>query len=434
MNKKVAYYSLGCKVNLYESESLINEFIKRGFVQGKFSDICDVYLINTCSVTHTGDSKSRKIIREAIARNKNAIIAVMGCYAQLKPEDIKEIEGVDIIVGTYNRTKIVDQVMDKLNKKESIPDLSLFSDILKEKCYEEMKIDSYNDRTRGFVKIQDGCDNYCSYCTVPYARGHIRSRKIEDCVDEVSRLSQNGMKEIVLSGINTGAYGKDLGITLADLLKELVKIEGLGRIRISSIEATEITIDLLDVIKGNAKHFCMHFHVPLQGGANSTLANMKRKYTREQYKAKIDLIRSYFPYVNITTDILAGFSRETEDDFDDSYSFIESMNFGEMHVFPYSRRERTLAYNYDMVVDPITKKARVNKLLSLNERQALKYRKQFLGKTVEVIVEKNVNGTCFGHSSNYLEVEFKSKCKENEKVKVKIIKVSYPKCIGEEVL
>ena len=281
MNRSIAYYSLGCKVNLYESESLINKFIGNGFVLKEFSDVCDVYLINTCTVTHTGDSKSRKIIREAVRRNKDAVIAVMGCYAELKPEDIASIDGVDIIVGTHNRNKIYDLVMKYLNNKPKKADLSYKVDVLKIKDYEEMKLNRYNDKTRGFVKIQDGCDNYCSYCTVPYSRGHIRSRKIEDCVDEITTLTKAGMKEIILSGINTGAYGKDLGLTLADLLKELVKIEGLGRIRISSIEESEITKELLDVIIDNKEHFCDHFHIPLQAACNNTLKRMKRKYDVE---------------------------------------------------------------------------------------------------------------------------------------------------------
>lgn len=433
MNKTIAYYSLGCKVNLYESEALINKFLDNGFELKKFTDVCDVYLINTCTVTHTGDSKSRKIIREAIKRNKDAVIAVMGCYVELKAEEIAEIEGVDIIVGTYNRNKIYDLVMKYLNNKPTKPDLDYKVDVLKIKEYEEMKLNKYNDKTRGFVKIQDGCDNYCAYCTVPYSRGHIRSRKIEDCVSEITTLTKAGMKEIVLSGINTGAYGKDLGITLTDLLKELVKIDNLGRIRISSIEESEITEELVKFIKANENHFCNHFHIPLQAACDNTLKRMKRKYDTKTYKSKIDLIRSYFEDVNITVDILAGFSGETEEDFEEGLKFIESMNFGEMHVFPYSRRERTIAYNFDNIIDPITKKKRVNDLLALNIKKALEYRSKFLHKVVEVLVEKNNKGICFGHSSNYLEVEFNGNYKENDLVKVEIIEVGYPKCIGRSI-
>lgn len=281
------------------------------------------------------------------------------------------------------------------------------------------------------MKVQEGCDNYCSYCTVPFARGHIRSRKIENCVDEITKLTNLGMKEIILSGINTGAYGKDFGKTLSDLLKEIFKIPNLGRIRISSIEETEITKELLDVIKENEEHFCMHFHIPLQGGCNNTLKRMNRKYLVEEYREKIDLIRSYFSDMNITTDILAGFSGESEEDFNNSYDFIKSMNYGEMHVFPYSRRPLTKAYEFGGIVNEVVKRNRVNILLDLNKEQALKYRNQFLNKELEVLVEKNVNGICFGHTSNYLEVEFKdNNAKENDLVLVEITEVNYPKCIG----
>ena len=431
---KVAYYSLGCKVNLYESQTVINQFLDAGFELVNFNDFSDVYIINTCSITHVSDAKSRKIIREAVKRNKNAIIAVMGCYSQLKPEDIKAIDGVDVMVGTTNRSKLFELVMSKLNNKTSETDDSFYTEVLKEKEYEELKLDRYNNKTRGFVKVQEGCDNYCSYCTVPFARGHIRSRKIENCVEEITKLTNLGMKEIILSGINTGAYGKDFNKTLSDLLKEIFKIPSLGRIRISSIEETEITKELLDVIKENEEHFCMHFHIPLQGGCNNTLKRMNRKYNVSEYKEKIDLIRSYFEDVNITTDILAGFSGETEEDFNDSLKFIESLNYGEMHVFPYSRRPLTKAYNFIDVVDEITKRKRVNDLLELNNKQALKYREKFLGKTIDVLVEKNVKGICFGHTSNYLEVEFKdNNAKENDLIKVEITEVNYPKCIGRRI-
>lgn len=431
---KVAYYSLGCKVNLYESQSVINQFLDAGFELVNFNDVSDVYIINTCSITHVSDAKSRKIIREAIKRNSNAIIAVMGCYSQLRPQDIKDINGVDVVVGTTNRSKLFEIVMSKINNKNNVLDDSFYTDVLKAKEYEELKLNKYNNKTRGFVKVQEGCDNYCSYCTVPYARGHIRSRKIENCVDEITRLTNLGMKEIILSGINTGAYGKDFGKTLSDLLKEIFKIPNLGRIRISSIEESEITKDLLDVIKENEEHFCMHFHIPLQGACNNTLKRMNRKYNTEEYKKKIDLIRSYFKDVNITTDILAGFSGETEEDFNDSLKFIASIKYGEMHVFPYSRRPLTKAYDFKDVVDEITKRKRVNELLSLNNMLALEYRNQFKNKIVEVLVEKNVNSKCFGHSSNYLEVEFiDDTAKENDIILVEIIEINYPICKGRRI-
>ena len=431
-NMKISYYSLGCKVNLYESEAIINEFIDKGYTLGKFNEPCDVYLINTCSVTEVSDAKSRKIIRQAIKQNSEAIVVVMGCYAQLKPEDIKKIEGVDVLIGTSNRDKVYDLVNEAINNKKQISCVDNILDVTK---YEELKINHFNDKTRGFIKIQDGCDNYCSYCTIPYARGHVRSRNKDDVINELQLLTDSGVKEIVLSGINTGHYGKDLSeYDFSDLLDEICnKVNNLGRLRISSIEMTEITSKLLNVIKKHQKHFCDHFHIPLQGGCDNTLKRMHRKYNTNEYLDKINLIRSYFEDVNITTDVMTGFSGETIEDFNDSLSFIEKVSYGEMHVFPYSRRERTVAYHYDNIVDPIEKKRRVGLLLELNNKKAMEYRNKFLNKELVVLVEREKNGYYYGHTSNYLEVMFKknNKVLVNEYCNVLITEIDYPICRGE---
>lgn len=433
-NMIISYYSLGCKVNLYESEAIINKFIDNGFTLGKFNEKCDVYLINTCSVTEVSDAKSRKIIRQAIKQNENAVVAVMGCYAQLKPEDIKKIEGVDVLIGTSNRDKIYDLIMEAINNKTTI---TCVDEILNVTKYEELKIDRFNDKTRGFIKIEDGCDNYCSYCTIPYARGHVRSRLKDDVIFEIQALTNSGIKEIVLAGINTGHYGKDLSdYDFSDLLDEIcTKVNNLGKLRISSIEMTEITEKLLNTMKKHETHFCNQIHIPLQGGCNNTLKRMHRKYNTQEYYEKMELIRSYFPDINITTDVMTGFSGETLEDFNDSLKFIESVGYGEMHVFPYSRRERTVAYHYDNIVDPIEKKRRVSLLLELNKKQAIKYRNLFINKELEVLIEKEKNGYYYGHTSNYLEVMFKNKdinnTKVNEYCKVLITNVDYPICKGE---
>lgn len=429
---KISYYSLGCKVNLYESEAIINQFIDKGFTLSKFDDVCDVYLINTCSITEVSDAKSRKIIRQAIKANPDGVVAVMGCYAQLKPEDIKKIDGVDVLIGTNNRDKMFDLIMEALNKKQSI---SCIDDILETKTYEELKINRFNDKTRGFVKIEDGCDNYCSYCTIPYARGHVRSRKKEEVISEINILSNAGIKEIVLAGINTGHYGHDLAdYDFADLLTDIcLQVKNLGKLRISSIEMTEITYKLLEVMKKYNNHFCNQIHVPLQGGCDNTLKRMHRKYNTMEYKAKIDLIRSYFPDINITTDVIAGFSGETDEDFNNSLVFIDSINFGEMHVFPYSRRPRTVAYNYPNQVNPEVKKERVKKLLELNTKKALEYRNNYLNKEVIVLVERKKNGLLFGHTSNYLEVAFSGNAKDNEYANVLLTEIEYPVCKGVEI-
>jgi len=429
---KISYYSLGCKVNLYESEAIINEFIDKGYTLGKFNEPCDVYLINTCSVTEVSDAKSRKIIRQAIKQNSEAVVVVMGCYAQLKPEDIKKIEGVDVLIGSSNRDKVYDLVNEAINNKKQISCVDNILDVTK---YEELKINHFNDKTRGFIKIQDGCDNYCSYCTIPYARGHVRSRNKDDVINELQLLTDSGVKEIVLSGINTGHYGKDLSeYDFSDLLDEICnKVNNLGRLRISSIEMTEITSKLLNVIKKHQKHFCDHFHIPLQGGCDNTLKRMHRKYNTNEYLDKINLIRSYFEDVNITTDVMTGFSGETIEDFNDSLSFIEKVSYGEMHVFPYSRRERTVAYHYDNIVDPIKKKRRVGLLLELNNKKAMEYRNKFLNKELVVLVEREKNGYYYGHTSNYLEVMFKknNKVLVNEYCNVLITEIDYPICRGE---
>lgn len=436
INKSIGYYSLGCKVNLYECESIINEFEDNGFIKKDFDDICDVYLINTCSVTLTGDSKSRKIIREAIKRNDKALIIVMGCYAQLIPEDIlnifNEYNVNAIVTGTTNRDVLCKKALEFINGDLSGV-INLHNEVLEEKDYEDLKVERYNDKTRGFVKIQDGCDNYCAYCTIPYARGHNRSRDSKSIIDEITVLTNSGMKEIVLTGINTGAYGLDKGSSLTKLLSEIVRIPNLGRIRISSIEQTEVTKELLEFIYNNKEHFCMHFHMPLQGGCDNTLKRMNRKYDIKGYMDKINLIRSYFPDINITTDCLTGFAGETREDFEDSLKFIDSVGFGEMHVFPYSRRPRTIAYNFPNQVNDLEKKMRVKELLELNNKKALEYRNKFLGKKVEVVVEKynEKTGECYGHSSNYMEIKFKGKYNSNDLVSVLITKVGYPTSYGE---
>lgn len=430
---KISYYSLGCKVNLYESEAIVNKFLDNGFTLGSFNEKCDVYIINTCSITEVSDAKSRKIIRQAIKQNENAVVAVMGCYAQLKPQDIQKIDGVDVLIGTSNRDKMYDLIIEALNNKNHIEHVD---NILNVKDYEELKINRFNDKTRGFIKIEDGCDNYCSYCTIPYARGHVRSRNKDDVINEIQELTNSGIKEIVLSGINTGHYGKDLSdYDFSDLLEEIcLKVNNLGKLRISSIEMTEITTKLLDIIKKYQNHFCYHLHIPLQGGCDNTLKRMHRKYNISEYIEKINLIRTYFPNINITTDVIAGFSGETNQDFSDTLKFIESINFGEMHIFPYSRRPLTVAYKFDNIVNPIEKKRRVNLLLELNNKQALKYRNIFKNEVVDVLVEKEKDGVLYGHTSNYLEVCFKKtdKCKSiNEYCKVKIVNIGYPICKGE---
>ena len=433
---KISFCSLGCKVNQYEVTAIINQFLDEGWDLVSFDKIkdekVDVIIINTCSVTDTSDGKSRKMIHRAAKYAPGAILAVMGCYSQLNPAKVASILGVDIVIGTSNRDKLHDMIIDKLNNKDSAV-INNTSDIMKEKCYEELKVNHTNDKTRAFVKIQDGCNNFCSYCTIPYARGLVRSRKKEDVIEEIKILTNNGVKEIVLTGIDTGSYGKDFeGYSLANLLEDIcVSVDGLGRLRISSIENSEISIDLLNVMKKYQEHFCMHLHIPLQGSSDKVLARMNRKYTISKYLEKIDLIYSMFPDINITTDILTGFCSEDDEDFLNGLEVIKKSRFGEMHVFPYSRRPKTVAYKYEDQVDEATKHQRVLKILELNEKIALDYRKKFIGKDLDVICEVKKDGWWHGHSSNYIEIKFKGDFKSNDLVKVKLIEAKYPESIGE---
>ena len=434
MPRSIGFMSLGCKVNLYESVSVVNAFIEKGFIEKSFDDICDVYLINTCTVTQTSDSKSKKMIRQAIKRNPDAIICVMGCYAQLNNEEVKNIEGINVLCGTSNRHLIVPTVLKMIETSDKgfVDLMQKYEEICE---YENLSIDHYDHKTRGFVKIQDGCENFCSYCAIPYSRGRFRSRDKDSIIKEIKTLSDNGMKEIVLTGINTGAYGKDLDdLSFPMLLEEIVKsVDNLGRIRISSIEATEVTPELLDVMKKYQNHFCMHLHIPIQGGSDEIVKAMHRKYDLTYYKEKIKLVRSYFPLINITADVMVGFNGETNELFEIAKKTIDEMNYGEIHVFPYSMRPNTVAYieskkkNFSDRIDNATKKYRVNELLALNERKALDYRNLFLGKKVEVLIETIDKGYGVGHSSNYLEVKVRSDdLHQNDLVSVEITKVGYP--------
>lgn len=428
---RVSYYSLGCKVNLYETEAVINQFIDNGFKLLDFNEICDVYIINTCTVTANSDQKSRQMIRKAIKTNPEAIIAVMGCFAEMNSEDVLKIEGVDILIGTSRRHLLFSYVMDFFEKKNKIVHID---NLQSSQEYEELKVNRFENKTRGFVKIQDGCDNFCSYCRIPYARGRSRSRKKDDVIDEINTLFKTGIKEIVLTGINTGNYGKDLkNYSFSQLLEDIVtNVSNLGRIRISSIEVTEITDDLINTLKKHQTYFCNHFHIPLQSGSNDTLKRMNRKYQTSYYFEKIKKLKEVFPNCNITTDIMVGFNGETHDDFLEEVEFLKKVQFGEMHVFPYSKRPSTKAYLMEDEISTSIKDIRKKELVSLNEVMALNYREKFLNEIVEVIVEKNVNGIAFGHSRNYLQIEFISKTvRENDLVKVKLKQIGYPISKGE---
>ena len=335
---KVGFYTLGCKVNSYETEFLINEFKKKGYEIVDFNDHADIYIINTCSVTNTADQKSRKIIREA-CKNKGAIVVVMGCYSQVKSDVIKEIEGVSIIIGNKDKNKVVEYVENYIKDKDEFINIQKIENA----TFDDMFIEKFENHTRAFVKIQDGCNNYCSYCIIPYTRGNVRSKEKNFVIDEVKALASNGYKEIVLTGIHTGHYGQDLKeYDFSDLLLELEKIDGIERIRISSIEIVELSDKFLEVLK-SSKKIVDHIHIPLQSGCDKILKLMNRRYDMKYYIDKINKIKKIRPNIAITTDVIVGFPNETDEDFKETVNNIKKIGFTELHVFPYSKREGTKA-------------------------------------------------------------------------------------------
>ncbi|TCS83740.1 tRNA (N(6)-L-threonylcarbamoyladenosine(37)-C(2))-methylthiotransferase MtaB [Tepidibacillus fermentans] len=429
----IAFHTLGCKVNQYETEAIYQLFRKHGYERVDFDKKADVYVINTCTVTNTGDKKSRQVIRRAIKRNPDAVIVVTGCYAQIAPGDVLDIPGVDIVVGNQGREKIVEYVEEYRRKREPI---NAVYNIMKTKEFEELDVPSFSDRTRASLKIQEGCNNFCTFCIIPWARGLLRSRKPENVLKQARQLVAAGYKEIVLTGIHTGGYGEDLeDYSLAKLLKELDQVEGLKRIRISSIEASQITDEILEVLK-NSTSIVRHLHIPLQAGDDEVLQRMKRNYTTEEYRNKIMEIRKVLPDVAITTDVIVGFPGETEEQFLNGYRFMEELEFAEMHVFPYSKRSGTPAAKMPDQVPEEVKHERVQKLIELSNWLKMKYANKFLRQILEVIPETPYkedpnSGLYTGYSDNYLHVAFKGTQDIVGKIcKVRIDRVGLEYCHG----
>ena len=427
---KVAIYTLGCKVNLYESEVIMNSFKKSGYEIVDFEDNADIVIINTCTVTNTSDKKSRNIIRQAVKKHEKAVIVVMGCYSQVRSADIKEIDGVDIIIGNTKKSKVVSLVEEYLKNKKSITEI----DDIMHTDFEPMELDTFETRTRAFVKIQDGCNNFCSYCIIPYSRGNIRSKEKDDVVSEIKCLVKNGYKEVVLTGIHTGHYGKDkYDYDFSDLLSELCKIDNLKRIRISSIGITELDSKFIDVLKNN-KVIVNHMHIPLQSGCDKTLKEMNRKYDTKYYLDKINLIRSIRPNISITTDLIVGFPNETEEDFNNTLSFLRKVKFSKIHVFPYSRRKGTKADLMDNQIDEQTKHKRVKEVLKLSEELEIEYMNKFINTDVLVLIEKFENGIISGHTENYIPVKANGVESDiNELLMIHIDKMEYPYLIGNKL-
>jgi len=420
-------YTLGCKVNAYESEFMTHLFTSKGYKLVDYEAGADIYVINTCTVTNSADNKSKKMIRHTRKNNPNAIIIVCGCYTQYKKGEIEVIDDVDIIIGNKDKSKIVAYLEAYLKDKSKIK--TIYD--LKKQEFEDMEIKEFNSKTRAFVKIQDGCNNFCSYCIIPYVRGNIRSKKLETVVEEITNLVNNGHKEVVLTGIHTGHYGSDINSNLTELLKSISKIDGLERIRISSIEITELDDNFLNELENN-KLIVDHMHIPLQSGCDKTLKEMNRKYDTKYFEDKINRIRSIRPDMSITTDVIVGFPNETDEDFDNTVEFINKIKFAKLHVFPYSKRNGTKAAIMENQVDKVVKKQRAHILLNLSKYLEHEYYSKFEGRTMNVLFETNKNGKYQGHTENYLEVEVSSdKDIRNEIISVSIEKVIDNKCEGK---
>ena len=419
---KAAIHTLGCKVNIYESEYIINILKENGYQIVDFDSKADIYIINTCTVTNTSDKKSEKMIKRARKQNKDAIIIAMGCHAQIKGDNID----ADIIIGNKDKSKIISLIEEYQENKNKIKRIYNLDNV----SFEDMYISSFNSHTRAFVKIQDGCDAFCSYCIIPYARGPIRSKDPKTVIKEITSLVENGYKEIILTGIHTGKYGKDINYTFEQLLKDIIKIKNLYRIRISSIEINELTDPILNLIKDN-QVIAKHLHIPLQSGSDKILKLMDRKYDLKFYKDRIEKIRKMIKDVSITTDLIVGFPNEDEKDMEDTLKFLKEIKFTKIHTFPYSKREGTKAASMENQIDETIKRKRVKRVLELSDQLEQDFYQSKLNETEEVIIEQTKDGKSYGYTSNYIKVEIDSPLKPNEVISVKINKVNNKKVTGK---
>lgn len=426
----VAFHTLGCKVNHYETEAIWQLFKQEGYDRVDFESSSDVYIINTCTVTNTGDKKSRQVIRRAVRKNPDAVICVTGCYAQTSPAEIMAIPGVDIVVGTQDRVKMLEYIEQYKQERQPINGVR---NIMKNRVYEELDVPAFTDRTRASLKIQEGCNNFCTFCIIPWARGLMRSRDPKEVIRQAQQLVDAGYKEIVLTGIHTGGYGEDMkDYNLAMLLKDLeAKVKGLKRLRISSIEASQITDEVIEVIK-QSNIIVRHLHIPLQSGSNSVLKRMRRKYTMEFFAERLDRLKEALPGLAVTSDVIVGFPGETEVEFMETYNFIKKHKFSELHVFPYSKRTGTPAARMEDQIDEEIKNERVHRLITLSDQLAKEYASNFENVVLEVIPEDRYkndpeSGLYEGYSDNYLKVVFPGNDEMIGKiVKVKITKSGYP--------
>jgi threonylcarbamoyladenosine tRNA methylthiotransferase MtaB len=431
---KVAFSTLGCRVNQYESEAMAEKFIREGYEVVEFDSFADVYVINTCTVTNMGDKKSRQIIGRARRENEAAVIAVVGCYSQIAPTEVGNIEGVDVVLGTRNKGEVVYWVNKAIDEgKQQIQ----VSQVLKNNVFEDLNIEEYQDKTRAFLKIQDGCNRFCSYCLIPYARGAVCSKDPEKIKEEVKKLSEHGFKEIILSGIHTASYGVDLEqkVTLVDILEVIEAIDGIERVRIGSIDPTFFTEEVVERIS-KLKKLCHHFHLSLQSGCDETLKRMNRKYTAKDYKDIVEILRSHFQDVSITTDVIVGFPGETEEEFEATYNFLKDIKLTKTHIFKFSPRKGTRAASMEKQLDGNIKEERSKLLIRLNEENEKQFIEKLNGTTQKVLFEQAVQtmeGYYEGYTENYVRVVAKFDCDSviGKIMPTKIIESNTDYAVGE---
>ena len=426
MKKKVALHNLGCKVNAYEVEAMQQLLEKAGYEIVPFTEGADVYLINTCTVTNIADRKSRQMLHKAKKMNPDAIVVAAGCYAQADTEKLKEDNAVDLILGNNQKTQIV-EVLEEYEKEHSKQVQVIEINHTKE--YEELSIEQTAEHVRAYIKVQDGCNQFCTYCIIPFARGRVRSRKIADVLKEVETLASKGYKEVVLTGIHLSSYGVDFPKeereSLLSLIQAVSKVAGIQRIRLGSLEPRIITEEFLEGIVATGK-VCPHFHLSLQSGCNKTLKNMNRRYSAQEYAEKCELIRKYYPAPALTTDVIVGFPMETEEDFEESYEFVKNIHFYETHIFKYSRRHGTKAAAMDGQLTEAVKAQRSEKLLALHDIRAKEYEEEMIGKTIELLLEEEIeeDGKSWyvGHSREYVRavIEKTDEHQVNDLVEAKV--------------
>lgn len=421
MSKKVAFHTLGCKVNTYETDAMEQMLLSHGYEIVSFENQADIYIINTCSVTNMADRKSRQMLHKAKKKNPNAVVVAAGCYVQAAPKEVLADAGVDLVIGNNRKQDLVQILEDyfKEHREEAVIDIN------KEQEYEELELDFVSDHTRAYIKVQDGCNQFCSYCIIPYTRGRVRSRAKQDVISEIKRIAKNGTKEVVLTGIHLSSYGKDLknGTDLLDLIKAVHEVDGIQRIRLGSLEPRIITLEFAQELRRLDK-FCPHFHLSLQSGCEATLKRMNRHYTPEEYYEKCELLREVFEHPAITTDVIAGFPGETEEEFEETYKFLEKVNFYEMHVFKYSKRKGTRAAEMENQVPEPIKTKRSNILLELTRECSKRYRSFWIGREVNVLLEEKIvlDGEVYtvGHTKEYVKAAVKGEFSSNTFITGKI--------------